>query len=142
MYPVKLKIGMLYHINNTLKHHFLDICQCAFKVWNNQLLLLGYKANLLHCRDTFKTLLITKIVNVQKLLTIIAKCSILVIAGFMNLFATINNCNIRNVSPEDRAALTLGNFAKILCDPKLNWKAYWDILKSLTNRKWWFCFQL
>ena len=25
------------------------------------------------------------------------------------------------------------NFAEKLCDPKLNWKAYWGILKSFSN---------
>ena len=34
MCSIKLKIGMLYHMNNISKHRFLEICQCAFKVPN------------------------------------------------------------------------------------------------------------
>ena len=38
VYPVKLKIGMLYHLNNTFRNTaFLDICQYALK----RLIILG-----------------------------------------------------------------------------------------------------
>ena len=32
VYNIKLKIGILYQMNNISKNRFLDICRCAFKV--------------------------------------------------------------------------------------------------------------
>ena len=58
MHSIKLKIGMLYHMNNTFRNTFLDISRCAYK-WCNELVVINFFS--MKWGITFHSLLVTKI---------------------------------------------------------------------------------
>ena len=94
--PNLIKVGSRTYVSQIHSNSFcigMHICITIYLDLNQPT---TFAANLLHCRGgsknptTFETELFATIVNSQKLLTIIGKCLILVMAGFMDQSLTIN----------------------------------------------------